>query len=164
MTQKQILIGAVAVCGGVLLYWLNKAKGSEQSSTDVFKNLTTTTTGNSTPSSSSSTNQTYTPSVQVPANANPLTYGTRGYTVKPKGTSVNVRRQPSTTAEIVTNVKSGAVVGVTTGQTKMLADGIWYEVKLEFGTGWVRNDVIELSATTNPVILSWLPSLKGIRS
>jgi hypothetical protein len=70
----------------------------------------------------------------------------KGYAVYPSGTSVNVRREPSTVSEVVMNAKAGTKAGTTTGESKKMADGTWLKIQLSFGIGWVRSDVVKLVA------------------
>lgn len=70
--------------------------------------------------------------------------------VKPRGTSVNVRKNAGTDNSIIVNVKQGNTVGRTSGFYVVLNDGIWHEVNLTSGagdanTGFVREDVIILN-------------------
>ncbi len=93
-----------------------------------------------------------------PKNANQsVIAGTKGYAVYPKGTSVNVRKEPKTTSAVMANFKNGKQAGTTTGKTEFAKDGVWYQIALPVGYGWVRNDVVELVPNYNPTIQSWLP-------
>lgn len=68
-----------------------------------------------------------------------------GASAYPKGTSVNVRTEPKTTAKVLFEVKKGIKAGIATGETKQMPDGLWYKLNTAKGAGWVRNDVVTLS-------------------
>lgn len=68
--------------------------------------------------------------------------------VAPSGTSVNVRKTASTSSDIITNVKSGSVIGKV--MEKITVSGYyWYKVSLINGTiGYVRGDIIKKTTYT----------------
>lgn len=68
-----------------------------------------------------------------------------GASAYPRGTSVNVRNEPKTTAKVLFEVKSGIKAGIATGESKQMSDGLWYKLQTAKGAGWVRNDVVTLS-------------------
>ena len=68
-----------------------------------------------------------------------------GASAYPKGTSVNVRTEPRTTAKVLFEVKKGIKAGIATGETKQMTDGLWYKLQTAKGAGWVRSDVVSLS-------------------
>lgn len=171
VNKSTIILTALAVCLVLAFFYLKKRKEQQQQTT-MPVTLQPATTQKQETIYSQAPIQPATPKtnpvVAPPANsAQSVTMGVKGFTVYPKGTSVNVRREPSTGSQVVANIKSGKKAGTTTGEIKMLGDGIWYKIQLEFGTGWVRNDVVTLIPTSNEAIQSWLPfynsTLKGVR-
>jgi len=83
--------------------------------------------------------------VPVPSSTPVVASAKPGASAYPKGTSVNVRTSPSTSASILFNVKKGIKAGVSTGVQQKMSDGVWYKLNTAKGAGWVRNDVVTLS-------------------
>ena len=151
MNKKMIILAALAVAGTLVFYYFKSKKQSGGSLLDFSTLLqpTTTTQPKTDPAQTTQSNS---------ANQSVIA-GTKGYLAYPKGTSVNVRSEASTASTVITNVPNGKAAGTTTGLTAWKSDGVWYQITLPIGYGWVRNDVVELIPTTNPTIQSWLPAI-----
>lgn len=62
--------------------------------------------------------------------------------VYPRGSSLNVRKTPTTASAILATVQSGKLAGKTTGNYLSMTDGKWYQLQLANKTlGYVRDDV-----------------------
>lgn len=74
----------------------------------------------------------------------------KGLDVYPAGTSVNVRKTPTTAGVILSVVSAGNKAGSTTGNILNMSDGIW--IQLDNG-GYVREDVVKTEAAkANPTL------------
>lgn len=155
MNKKLMIIAGVAIVGTAAFFFFKNRKKDEN------PGIMQPQTAAKQPSTATApiVPQTVNPALTNPAkNANQsVIAGTKGYAVYPKGTSVNVRKEPSTTSAVMANFKNGKQAGTTTGKTQFAKDGVWYQITLPVGYGWVRNDVVELVANINPTIQSWIP-------
>lgn len=155
MKRNQII--AIAVVGVVIVgfFWWKKRQAARLTAQPAPANtLPTVATSTTTKTQPTQT----IPSIALPAITIAPGKVIGGYAVYPVGTSTNVRKEPSTTAAIVANVKGSNLIGTTTGETKTQADGTWMKVynKNSGLTGWVRADVVRIAT-------SGTAGLNGIR-
>lgn len=69
------------------------------------------------------------------------------FSVEPSGNTMNVRKLPNTTSEVVATVSKGSSAGRTTGSVLSMNDGEWFQVALSVSNvkyGYVRKDVMQL--------------------
>ncbi|MCK9618648.1 MAG: hypothetical protein M0R21_12530 [Lentimicrobiaceae bacterium] len=69
--------------------------------------------------------------------------------VKPKGTSVNIRKEASTDSQVIAVIAQEVTAGRTSGFYENKNDGLWYEINLQepksgLNVGFVREDVVKL--------------------
>lgn len=80
----------------------------------------------------------------------PYTVKMKDVHIYPKGSTLNVRKQPATTAAVLKKVNAGQKAGITTGNWERKEDNFyWFEL---VGGGWVRQDVITLKNAAGTVL------------
>ena len=78
-------------------------------------------------------------------------FGDAGMNMYTKGTSVRLRSEPNTTSTIVKTVaNSGTYIGISSGYYHIATDFYkWYEYKNGSEIGWIRQDLVTLSAPSS---------------
>jgi len=80
-------------------------------------------------------------------------FGDAGMNMHTKGTSVRLRSEPNTTSTIIKTVaNSGTQIGTSTGYYHNGADFYkWYEYRNGSEIGWIRQDLVTLSASAGSI-------------
>ena len=144
MKRNQIIAIAVIAVVIVGFFWWKKRQAAKlaASTPETMPTVAASTTTKIAPTPSM-------PSIALPSITIAPGKIIGGYGVYPIGTSTNLRKEPTTTAPIVANVKSPNLIGTTTGETKSQIDGNWIKIynKNSGLTGWVRTDVVRIATT-----------------